>query len=98
MSKLDSLPVDHEYAPGEAPTLLERLDEWLTAALGNETGLTILGLLVLVYASRRVFARFTEVRVAKAEARKRFEAEQENAVAKELARLRRLRDEQAGAG
>lgn len=97
MSKLDALPVDHEYAPGAEPTLMERLDAWLMAALGNETGLTILALLVMVILSRRVFARFTEVRVARAEARRRLEAE-ENAVATELAKLRRARDAKAAQG
>lgn len=97
MSKLDTLPVDHEYAPGAAPTLMERLDEWLMAALGNETGLTILALIVLIIALRRGFASFTDVRIAKAEARRRFEAE-ESAVASELAKLRRERDRQAGGG
>jgi hypothetical protein len=92
MALLDYLPVDNEVPPGTEPTIGEMFLKQLNAALMSETTWIIVGMLTLFLICKKAFTSFTEVRVRKAEARRRLSLEDEVAIGSEISRLRRARD------
>ena len=94
-SSLEDLPVDHAWAPGAEPTLMERLDALLAELIASKDALIVVVCVVLFLALKRAVTSFTDVRVRQREARRRLEMEREDAIAAEMARLRAERDSAA---
>lgn len=96
-SKLDKLPVDIAIPPEEVETTSEKIYRIIHEILMSETTWFMIGAVILLLIFKQAFEYITRVRVRKAEARRRLEAEDEVSISEEMARLRRERSERGNA-
>lgn len=93
MALLDFLPGDNEVPPGTEPIIGELFLRQLNAALMSEATWIIIGMLTVFLICKKAVTSFTDVRVRKAEARRRLSLADEAAIESEITRLRRARDD-----
>ncbi|MGG7565854.1 hypothetical protein ACQ5SO_06790 [Rhodovulum sp. DZ06] len=97
ISKLESLDIDHAYAPDAEPTMLERFDAWASAALSDPRLWGGVMLLIVVLFLWTAISSYTRAQRAKAKAAKHLKEEEEaELLARELAKLRNERQLKAG--
>lgn len=91
MPLLEKLPVDTEIPPEVRESVMDTFLARFEDALWDETTWAISACVVIFLVVRRSVAAFTDVRVRKAEARRRLSLEDEAGVMLEMQRLRHAR-------